>query len=115
MAGSSVARAGELHRVPGARYRKRYHHDNVHTDTSGVRRFDLLVQAVRRAGAHKVLFGSDGPWLHPALELEKIRLLQLGTADEALVLGGNLLRLTPRARLTPTAAAGRAAAAAHDR
>lgn len=28
---ASVARAGELHRVPGARYRKRYHRDNVHT------------------------------------------------------------------------------------
>jgi predicted TIM-barrel fold metal-dependent hydrolase len=39
---------------------------NVLTDTSGVRRFDLLVEAVRRGGAHKVLFGSDGPWLHPA-------------------------------------------------
>jgi hypothetical protein len=28
---ASVARAGELHRVPGGRYRKRYHGDNVHT------------------------------------------------------------------------------------
>jgi hypothetical protein len=61
-----------------------------------VRRFDLLEQAVRRAGAHKVLFGSDGPWLHPGVELEKIRLLRLGAGDEALVLGGNLLRLIGR-------------------
>ncbi len=38
---------------------------NVYADTSGVRRFDLLQQAVQRAGAHKILFGSDGPWLHP--------------------------------------------------
>jgi predicted TIM-barrel fold metal-dependent hydrolase len=68
-------------------------HPNIHTDTAGVRRFDLLEQAVRRAGAHKVLFGSDGPWLHPGVELEKIRLLRLGAGDEALVLGGNLLRL----------------------
>jgi glycosyltransferase involved in cell wall biosynthesis len=29
---ASVARAGELHRVPGARYRKRYHRDNVHSE-----------------------------------------------------------------------------------
>jgi uncharacterized protein len=70
-------------------------HPNVHADTSGVRRFDLLAQAVRRAGAHKILFGSDGPWLHPALELAKIRLLHLAPADEALVLGGNLMRLLP--------------------
>jgi hypothetical protein len=58
-----------------------------------VRRFDYLVQAVKRVGAHKLLFGSDGPWLHPGVELHKVRLLGLPPADEALVLGRNLLRL----------------------
>jgi hypothetical protein len=66
---------------------------NVYADTSGIKRFDYLAEAVRRAGAHKLLFGSDGPWLHPALELHKIRLLRLPPDQEALVLGGNLLRL----------------------
>jgi predicted TIM-barrel fold metal-dependent hydrolase len=66
---------------------------NVVADTSGVRRFDYLVQAARRAGPAKLLFGSDGPWLHPALELQKVRLLGLPPAQEALVLGGNLLRI----------------------
>jgi uncharacterized protein len=73
-------------------------HPNVHTDSAGVRRFDLLVQAVRRAGPAKLLFGSDGPWLHPGLELEKIRALGLSPSDEGLVLAGNFLRLTARAR-----------------
>jgi predicted TIM-barrel fold metal-dependent hydrolase len=73
-------------------------HPNIFTDTSGVRRFDLLEQAVRRAGAGKVLFGSDGPWLHPGVELAKVRALRLPTADERLVLGGNLLRLIARVR-----------------
>jgi predicted TIM-barrel fold metal-dependent hydrolase len=73
-------------------------HHNVHTDTSGVRRFDILEDAVRRAGAHKVLFGSDGPWLHPGLELAKVRLLGLPAGDEALILGTNALRLLTRAR-----------------
>jgi predicted TIM-barrel fold metal-dependent hydrolase len=68
-------------------------HPNVYTDTAGIRRFDFLLAAVRRAGAHKVLFGSDGPWLHPGLELMKVRLLGLSREDEALVLAGNLLRL----------------------
>ncbi len=68
-------------------------HPNVHADTSGVRRFDLLEEAVRRAGAHKLLFGSDGPWLHPGVELAKIHALGLDPADEALVTGGNFLRL----------------------
>lgn len=68
-------------------------HPNIYTDTSGVRRFDLLQQAVARAGAHKVLFGSDGPWLHPGVELAKIHALELPERDQALILGQNLLRL----------------------
>jgi uncharacterized protein len=66
---------------------------NVYADSSGVQRFDYLVQAVKRAGPHKLLFGSDGPWLHPGVELEKIRLLHLPAKAQALVLGGNLRRL----------------------
>ncbi|MEN7547289.1 amidohydrolase family protein [Rapidithrix thailandica] len=66
---------------------------NIYTDTSAVKRFDLLEEAIQRAGAKKVLFGSDGPWLHPGLELEKIFLLKLSPSEEALVLGGNFLRL----------------------
>src|SRR5262249_21718205 len=72
-------------------------HPNVYTDTSGVRRFDLLAQAVERAGPHKVLFGSDGPWLHPGVELAKARLLGLAPDAQRLVLGENLLRLVARA------------------
>ena len=71
---------------------------NVFTDTAGVRRFDMLEQAVRRAGAAKVIFGSDGPWLHPGLELAKVRALGLPPAEEQLVLGGNLWALVQRAR-----------------
>lgn len=73
-------------------------HPNIYADTAGVRRFDLLQEAVRRAGAHKILFGSDGPWLHPALELAKIYALGLKQADLELVLAGNFLRLTATAR-----------------
>jgi predicted TIM-barrel fold metal-dependent hydrolase len=73
---------------------------NVYTDTSGVRRFDYLREAVRRAGSHKVIFGTDGPFLHPALELEKIRLLGLPYEHERLVTGGNLSRLLLRAAPT---------------
>ena len=66
---------------------------NVYTDTSGIRRFDYLEQALNRAGAHKILFGTDGPWLHPGLELHKVRLLRLSSREEAMILGGNLLQL----------------------
>ena len=74
---------------------------NVYADTSGVRRFDLLEQAIQRAGARKVLFGSDGPWLHPGLELAKIRALKLRPQAERQVMGGNLLALIG---LSPTSA-----------
>jgi uncharacterized protein len=72
---------------------------NVYTDTSGVRRFDYIVEAVKRAGARKVLFGSDGPWLHPGVELHKIRLLGLPADQRAMVLAGNIVRLIRHARV----------------
>ncbi len=68
-------------------------HRNIHTDTSGVQRFDLLAEAVKRAGARKVLFGTDGPWLHPGVELPKVRALQLSARAEQQILSENFLRL----------------------
>jgi uncharacterized protein len=71
---------------------------NVYADTSGVRYFDAIVEAVRRAGPGKLIFGSDGPQLHPGVELHKIRVLGLPPRAEAMVTGGTLLRLLgPRA------------------
>jgi len=69
---------------------------NIFTDTAGVRRFDILEQAVKRAGARKVLFGTDGPWLHPAVEIAKIYALNLTPQEQGAVLGGNLMRLIGR-------------------
>jgi len=66
---------------------------NVYADTSGVRQYQYLVKAIQRGKARKLLFGSDGPWLHPGVELQKVRLLGLTPKDEALVLGGNIVRL----------------------
>ncbi|HKA63487.1 MAG TPA: TatD family hydrolase [Methylomirabilota bacterium] len=86
-------------------------HPNVYTDTSGVRRFDLLEEAARRAGARKLLFGTDGPWLHPGVELAKVRALHLAAAEEREVAGGTILRLmravrAPRVELQIDAFAG---------
>jgi predicted TIM-barrel fold metal-dependent hydrolase len=87
-------------------------HPNIFTDTSGVRRFDLLQQAVTRAGVGKILFGSDGPWLHAGVELEKVRVLNLRSEEEAMVLGGNFLRLIRRVRMFPAGHVGIRARAA---
>jgi len=73
-------------------------HPNVYTDTSGVRRFDLLAEALSRAGPGKMLFGTDGPWLHPGVELSKVAALGLAAHHQHLVVAGNWLRLTAAAR-----------------
>jgi predicted TIM-barrel fold metal-dependent hydrolase len=73
---------------------------NIYADTSAVRRFDLLHEATARAPG-KILFGSDGPWLHPGVELAKVRLLGLPTAAERAVLGENVLRLLAGATHRP--------------
>jgi len=66
---------------------------NLHLDTSAVVFVDYLQQAARELPAEKLLFGSDGPLVDARVELYKVRLLKLPPEKEALVLGGNLLRL----------------------
>jgi predicted TIM-barrel fold metal-dependent hydrolase len=73
-------------------------HKNIYTDCSGVKRFDLFKMAFDRAGAEKILFGSDGPWLHPGVESSKIYYLKASTNDTQLMLSGNFLRLTEKSR-----------------
>ncbi|SFK58663.1 amidohydrolase family protein [Methylocapsa palsarum] len=85
-------------------------HPNIYTDTAGVRRFDILEQAVRRAGARKILFGSDGPWLHPGVELAKARALPLTQSDKALVFGDNFLRLISKVHSSAPVKDGRSRA-----
>lgn len=79
---------------------------NVFCDSAGVRRFDLLEELIDRAGPTKLLFGSDGPWLHPGVELFKIRELRLPAEAERLVTGGNLWRLLTRTASSPMLHAG---------
>jgi uncharacterized protein len=64
-------------------------HPNVYADTSGVRYFDALADAARRA-PEKLIFGSDGPLLHPGVELAKITQLHLPPAVERRITGGTI-------------------------
>lgn len=66
---------------------------NVYLETSSVVFFKFLEMAAREAGPDKLIFGSDGPELDSRVELHKIKLLKLKAADEAKVVGGNILRL----------------------
>ena len=99
-----LSRENFHHVLPIGSWPQLVRHPNVYADTSGVRRFDYIVQAVKRAGAHKLLFGSDGHWLHPGLEIHKIRLLRLPPEQQALILGGNAWRLMRHAEIGAGAA-----------
>jgi len=70
---------------------KRY--PNVYLETSSVVFWKFLEIAAKELGAGKLIFGSDGPELDSRVELYKIRLLKFGAADEARVLGGNVMKL----------------------
>lgn len=86
---------------------------NLFVDSSGVQYFDLLVDVIRRGGPDRLIFGTDGPFLHPGLELAKIKLLGLVPEHFALVTSGTILRILgpvirPRAAQVTDARASRA-------
>jgi predicted TIM-barrel fold metal-dependent hydrolase len=74
-------------------------HERVRLDLSGVALEAKIGEAVRRVGAGKLVWGTDGPYAHPDLvsfargELEKIRRLPIGQAEKEEILGGNIARL----------------------
>jgi uncharacterized protein len=48
---------------------------------------------VKKAGAHKVIFGSEYPLSHPAVELKKILLLPITEAERERILSENIREL----------------------
>jgi hypothetical protein len=73
---------------------KRY--PNVYLETSSVVFWKFLEMAAKELGAGKLIFGSDGPELDSRVELHKIKLLKLAPAEEARVVGGNMVKLLPK-------------------
>ena len=76
-------------------------HPNVFTDTSGVRRFDLLAQAVQRAGARKDSLWLGWPVAASRRGIGESAALEIAAAEEGSVLGGNLPAIMRRVRRTP--------------
>lgn len=66
--------------------------DNFYLETS-TGSFLHIKEAVRKAGAGKVIFGSEYPLSHPAVELKKILLLNLSAEDNDKILGRNISQL----------------------
>jgi len=68
-------------------------HPNLLLETSAMPYPALIAEAVRRVGAERVLFASDGPGCNPKLEVHKVKLAGLSPAEEDLVFAGNIQRL----------------------
>ena len=66
---------------------------NVLLETSAMPYPRKIGEAVRRIGADRVLFASDGPGCRPRLEVEKVRQAGLSDAELKRVLAGNILDL----------------------
>ena len=72
---------------------------NCLLDVSGVVLLAKVEEAARQLGAHRLLWGTDGPHPKPDTgtfareELDKIRQLNLSEAEKADILGNNILKL----------------------
>jgi predicted TIM-barrel fold metal-dependent hydrolase len=92
-----LAHMGGYHHTDDAiRVCERY--DNLLVDTSACPYPRKIKEAIERLGAHRVLFGSDGPGCNPKLELRKVTRLGLSEAERRLVLHDNVASLLERVR-----------------
>lgn len=66
---------------------------NLYLMTTAVMEPHVIRDAVRELGADRVVFGSNGPSVPPAVQLVVIRQAELAPADERKVLGENAARL----------------------
>lgn len=66
--------------------------DNFFVETS-MDSYLHVLGTVKRAGASKVIFGSEYPLSHPALELTKVLLLPISDGEREKILGGNIRQL----------------------
>ena len=69
------------------------HYPNICLETAGNSTTGVIAAAIREAGADKVCYGSDFPYIIPEVILAKIRGLNLPEDELDLVLGGNSVRI----------------------
>ena len=67
-------------------------YDNVYLSTPGSASPAALQAAIGIAGAHKIIFGSDAPAMHPAVELAKIEAMTLSDDERRMILYENAHR-----------------------
>ena len=67
---------------------------NVYLDTAAATWIQYIVeQAVKEAGADKIVFGTDAPWFYPAILRASIDDLEIPEADRKKILGENMAKI----------------------
>lgn len=66
---------------------------NVYLETSGMPMHTKIAEAVERVGVERVLYGSDAPFHHPAVEILRVQVSGLGSGELEDVLHRNGHRL----------------------
>jgi predicted TIM-barrel fold metal-dependent hydrolase len=85
---------------------------NVYLETSGMPMHTKIKEAVDRVGVDRVLYGSDAPFHHPAVEILRVQVSGLGPDELDRVLRRNSLELflgratAPSEEVTPAATLG---------
>jgi predicted TIM-barrel fold metal-dependent hydrolase len=68
-------------------------YENVYLSTPGSVRIANMREAIEIAGATKILWGSDAPAMHPAIELAKLEAIDLPADKRSLIMYENSRRL----------------------
>jgi len=67
---------------------------NVFLETAGNTSASEIRAAIKEAGAEKVIFGSDSPYIDPEIVIQKIKMLEdVSDREKEMVLGGNMARV----------------------
>lgn len=72
---------------------KKPEYKNVYLGTESVREYKFVEQAIKKAGAEKVIFGSDYNLCLPQTFIPVIENIDIPTEDKELIFSGNILRL----------------------
>jgi len=67
--------------------------DNTYFELSGVYRRDLVEEMVETVGPERVLFGTNAPYFHPAVEKSRVTGSELAEAEKRALLGESAVGL----------------------
>jgi predicted TIM-barrel fold metal-dependent hydrolase len=66
---------------------------NIYLATTAVMEPHFIYMAIKSVGVERIVFGSNGPFVIPKMQVDVIKSLGLAPADEARILGGTLAGL----------------------